>query len=187
MREGEPKTLRSPTTNSRSKFPRATETQNWNRRKMKLRRKCEHLNRMLRLATHGVHSATILGVLERMFEELRMKSNFRFSLIAGVLSAGSGSFTVICAASAQNDTKTIIFQIGKFDRSTGEFASGNPQQKVNFAVSQSDPSKDWFGKQSAVLSSAGKLGEASVESAPRAISFSIAGRQRPLIGFMLPC
>ena len=60
----------------------------------------------------------------------------------------------LCSASAQNNTKTKIFQIGEFNRSSGKFASGNPKQKVNFVVSQSDPAKDWFGEQPAVLAGA---------------------------------
>ncbi len=104
-----------------------------------------------------------------------MESNFRFSLIAGVLLPVLTTL-LTCAASAQTSEKTKVFQIGKFDRSAGEFASGNPQQKVNFVVSKSDPAKDWFGKQLAVLSSDGKAQEAGIETAPRAISFSLASQ-----------
>jgi hypothetical protein len=42
-------------------------------------------------------------------------------------------------------------------------------------VSKSDPARDWFGKQLAVLSSDSKRQESNLETAPRAISFSIAG------------
>ena len=98
----------------------------------------------------------------------------RFSFILGLLLALLAA-SQFYTASAQNNTKTTVFQIGKFDRSSGEFASGNPKQKVNFVVSQSDPSKDWFGKQLSVVSSDGKPRESSIETAPRAILFSLAG------------
>jgi hypothetical protein len=100
-----------------------------------------------------------------------MKSHFKFSITVGVLLPVLATFQ-LCA---QNNVKAKVFQIGEFNRSSTEFASGNPQHKVNFVISQSDPAKDWFGTQRSLLSSAGKLQEASIESAPRAISFSLAG------------
>jgi hypothetical protein len=103
-----------------------------------------------------------------------MRSKFKFSFMAGVLLPVL-TVSLLCASSAQNNAKRVVFQIGEFNRTSFEFASGNPQQKVNFVVSQSDPAKDWFGRQPAVLSSAGKSQESSIETAPRAISFSLAG------------
>ena len=97
---------------------------------------------------------------------------FRLSLIVGLLVPVLAA-SQFCAASEQNIAKTKVFQIGVFNRSSGEFASGNPRQQVNFVVSHSDPSIDWYGTQPAVLSSDGKPQESSIETAPRAISFSI--------------
>jgi len=103
-----------------------------------------------------------------------MRSSFKFSIMAGLLLPVLAA-SLLCAACAQDNAKKTVFQIGEFNRSSFEFASGNPQQKVNFVVSHSDPAKDWFGAQPAVLSSANKPLESSIETAPRAISFSLAG------------
>lgn len=73
-------------------------------------------------------------------------------------------------------TKTTIFQIGKFDRSSIEFASGTPTREVEFIVSKSNPAKDWFSVQPAVLSAAQKLENTSIASAPRAIEFTLDGQ-----------
>jgi hypothetical protein len=91
-------------------------------------------------------------------------------LLWAVLSASA-----LYAVSAQDDPKNTIFQIGKFDRSSAEFASGNPVRNVDFIVSQSDPAKDWFAAQPAVLIAAHHSGEAAIASAPRAITFSLEG------------
>lgn len=90
----------------------------------------------------------------------------------------AGAFSVlaasqICAAPAENGGSGTIFRIGAFDRSSGEFASGNPAGKVNFVVSQSNPAKDWFSFQSAVLGGTNKAPEANIAAAPRAITFSL--------------
>ncbi len=82
---------------------------------------------------------------------------------------------VLVAVSASNNTKSTIFRIGEFDHSPGEFAPGSPTRNVNFIVSQSDPAKDWFGTQPAVLSSASKSQQTAIPSAPRAITFSLQG------------
>ncbi len=100
-----------------------------------------------------------------------MRTIFRFSFMAAVLLPFLAAFQL----SGQDNAKKTVFQIGVFNRSSSEFASGNPQQKVNFVVSQSDPAKDWYGAQPAVLSSAGKPLESSIETAPRTITFSLAG------------
>jgi hypothetical protein len=81
----------------------------------------------------------------------------------------AGSF----AATAQNPVATI-FRIGYFDRSSSDFAAGTPAARVNFVVSQSNPSKDWFAYHPAVLASASKSAE-STPSAPRSITFSLQG------------
>jgi hypothetical protein len=101
-----------------------------------------------------------------------MKSIFKITFMTGLLLPVLAA-SQLSVASAQDNAKKPVFQIGEFNRSSGEFAGGNPQQKVNFVVSQSDPAKDWFGAQRALLSSAGKPQESSIENAPRAITFSL--------------
>ena len=83
--------------------------------------------------------------------------------------------SVLSAQSVPGNPGNTIFQIGKFDRSSAEFASGNPVRNVDFIVSQSDPAKDWFAAQPAVLSAAQQPGEAAIASAPRSITFSLEG------------
>jgi hypothetical protein len=77
----------------------------------------------------------------------------------------------LCAALAQNDLKKTVFRIGNFDRSSSEFAAGNPERKVSFVVSHSDSSKDWFSEQPSVLIST--RAPQTIASAPRAIVFSL--------------
>jgi hypothetical protein len=79
----------------------------------------------------------------------------------------------LCAAQAPDTAKKTVFRIGEFNRSSGEFASGDPKQKVNFVVSQSDPSKDWFATQPAARNVADKAQPSSIASAPRTIAFSL--------------
>ena len=76
-------------------------------------------------------------------------------------------------AAAQDHPQNTVFKIGEFDRSSIEFAPRIPQQKVNFIVSQSDPAKDWFREQSAILSSQLASADSSIAAAPRAITFSL--------------
>jgi hypothetical protein len=77
-------------------------------------------------------------------------------------------------ALAQGETQTTVFKIGEFNRSSIEFSSETPKEKVNYIVSGSDPAKDWFAYQAAVLSA--KIKEASIAAAPRAITFALEGR-----------
>ena len=44
-----------------------------------------------------------------------------------------------------------VFQIGKFDRSSIQFAQTEPAQPVRFVVGKSDPAKDWYAVQPAEL------------------------------------
>jgi hypothetical protein len=83
--------------------------------------------------------------------------------------------SVLSAQSVPGNPSNTIFQIGKFDRSSAEFASGDPARNVDFTVSRSDPAKDWFAAQPAVLSAAHKTVETTIASAPRAIIFSLEG------------
>ena len=63
-----------------------------------------------------------------------------------------------------------IFRIGTFDRSSLEFSGEQPSANVNYIVGQSKV-KDWYASQP-VVAPGEKLG---VESAPRTITFSLAG------------
>ena len=79
------------------------------------------------------------------------------------------------AESSSDSPRTTIFRIGKFDRSSAEFSSGSPEHNVTFIASQSDPAKEWYAVQLAVLSSSGKAQQTGITSAPRAITFSLQG------------
>ncbi len=81
----------------------------------------------------------------------------------------------LCAAAATSNQDSTVFRIGTFDRSSAEFASGNPKDKVIFVVSQSNAAKDWFGVQPAILDSSLKHQEQNIATAPHAITFSLAG------------
>lgn len=96
-----------------------------------------------------------------------MKSTF--GILIGCVSY---SLVTFCAFSmvAQGSHPTSVFKIGTFDRSSVEFATGVPSQRVNFVVGQSDPAKDWFANQEAELMSAKVV---SAATAPRAITFSM--------------
>ena len=103
-----------------------------------------------------------------------MSSSCNKSVILGLLWPLLAA-SVLSAQSVPGDPGNTIFQIGKFDRSSAEFASGDPARNVDFIVSQSDPAKDWFAAQPAVLSAAHQPGEAAIPFAPRAITFSLDG------------
>jgi len=96
------------------------------------------------------------------------------SLIAALLSALLASSTLCGEPSPAGSTQTI-FQIGKFDRSSAEFAPGNPTKEVNFVAAQSVPEKDWFGFQPTLLPAAAATRNPSIAGAPRTITFSIEG------------
>lgn len=66
-----------------------------------------------------------------------------------------------------------VFQVGKFDRSSGEFAGGNPEQAVDFIVGKSAADKDWYAFQPSVLASAAP-GAVAAADGPRKISFKLA-------------
>lgn len=63
-----------------------------------------------------------------------------------------------------------VWRVGGFDRSSGEFASGEPHVAVHFVARTA-----WY--LFAPVASAGK--PADPTSAPRAIEFSITGRPEP--------
>lgn len=77
------------------------------------------------------------------------------------------------ATSIKREPASTVFRIGTFDRSSFEFASGNPEQAVNFVVGQSDPAKDWYATQPAALAPASAAIKTDVATAPRAIHFTL--------------
>jgi len=78
-------------------------------------------------------------------------------------------------ASGPSCPQVTIFRIGTFDRSSAEFSSTTPTHSVSFMVSQSDPAKDWFGAQPAVLGLGNKSRKTDISAAPRAITFTLHG------------
>jgi hypothetical protein len=58
-----------------------------------------------------------------------------FAAAVGLLVVANGHAST---ASAQNASGNVVFHIGNFDRSSVEFAPGNPKQPVNF-VAQRHP------------------------------------------------
>ena len=94
--------------------------------------------------------------------------------VAGIVLFGLSSLT---GHSVYGDTSTeshnTVFRIGTFDRSSFEFASGAPTQPVNFIVGQSDPAKEWYANQPAVLSSASGQTTTDAATAPRTVRFSL--------------
>jgi alpha-mannosidase len=94
-----------------------------------------------------------------------------FAAAVGLLVVANGHAST---ASAQNASGNVVFHIGNFDRSSVEFAPGNPKQPVNFVVGQSDPAKDWYATQLAELRPVSGAKTPDVSTAPRAITFSIS-------------
>lgn len=76
-------------------------------------------------------------------------------------------------AASRKSENLVIFKLGSFDRSSMEFATGDPKQAVNFVIGKSDPAKDWFASHPTLLGSASGQGKLNAPSAPRAISFSL--------------
>ncbi len=72
-----------------------------------------------------------------------------------------------------------VFQIGSFDRSSEEFASGQPSRQVDFIVGESNPASDWYAVQPAVLR--GLLGKETPNdaTAPRTITFALTNVPLP--------
>ena len=90
-------------------------------------------------------------------------------LLGCALLAGHSALADQTAGSASS----VIFRLGKFDRSSFEFASGSPKQPVTFVVGRSNPARDWYATQPAVLESASGKAGTDAASAPRAIQFSL--------------
>jgi len=67
------------------------------------------------------------------------------------------------SCSRDKSDQDTIFRIGSFDRSSAE----------KFVVGKSDPAKDWYGMQSAKLSSTSVAAELTIAAAPRTVVFSL--------------
>lgn len=65
-------------------------------------------------------------------------------------------------------SKSPIWRIGTFDRSSAEFADGSPKQPANFVVDR-DPAKNWYG-----YATASFAGHTDADTAPQIVQFSIA-------------
>ena len=105
---------------------------------------------------------------------LSRKVFFVFFMVALCLPAGAQS----------KDNPLKVFQIGVFDRSSAGFNRGAPNQPVNFIIGQSDPAKDWYAAQPAVvLHSNASARAANIPKAPRTITFSLA--RSPALAYRL--
>ena len=94
-------------------------------------------------------------------------------LIPTALLLAASASGQVNSTSSPDKAKDIVFRIGAFDRSSIEFAPGNPTQQVNFVVGQNLPAKDWYAVQPAILSSSAGSRSADVATAPRTVTFSI--------------
>ncbi len=72
---------------------------------------------------------------------------------------------------AAQENGTVVFQIGKFDGSSLEFARARPEEPVDFTVGKSDPARDWFPTQRALLS--GAASQSAAAPTPWAIHFNL--------------
>ncbi len=89
---------------------------------------------------------------------------FRTAVIAFV-------FLVTCSAFAASGSD-VIWRIGTFDRSSGEFAQGSPTQPVSYVIGRDLPATNWYAYAPSFYPGA----QSDAATAPRAIVFSIAGR-----------
>jgi hypothetical protein len=90
-----------------------------------------------------------------------------------VLETGASDKSSMESAPSKESQNVVIFKVGNFDRSSNEFASGDPKQAVNFVAGKSDPVKDWFATHPALLNTAPGQGRVNAASAPRTITFSL--------------
>src|ERR1019366_7103550 len=78
------------------------------------------------------------------------------------------------AAPPQSADTNVLWRIGAFDRSSGEFAGGAPEHPVTFLAGKSN-SSGWYATQPVeFISTAGPL-NASTLTSSRAIQFEMAG------------
>ena len=99
---------------------------------------------------------------------------------SNVLKTGLSDQSSLQSAPSEESRNLVIFKLGNFDRSSFEFASGDPKQAVNFVVGKSDPATDWFATQPAVLDTASGQAGMDAASAPRTIHFSVDGTPKGL-------
>ena len=94
---------------------------------------------------------------------------------AGIVLCGLSLLVVSLAYgnTGQESPGQVIFKLGSFDRSSFEFSQSSPKQPVNFTVGQSDPAKDWYATQPAVLGSVSGTAKTEAASEPWAIHFSL--------------
>ena len=76
-----------------------------------------------------------------------------------------------CRAFAATGSE-LVWRIGKFDRSSAEFAQNSPTQPVSYVIGQDQPAKEWYAYAPSFYPAA----RPAASTAPRAIVFSIAGR-----------
>ncbi|HET9100564.1 MAG TPA: polysaccharide lyase family protein [Acidobacteriaceae bacterium] len=92
-------------------------------------------------------------------------------------------------ANAQAGPSTTVFTIGKFNRSSFDFAGGTPQKPVRFIVGTSTASKDWYAtqrvEQTTTPAAASHSGAPAVspQTAPWTIQFSLANTPAPSYRF----
>ncbi len=67
-----------------------------------------------------------------------------------------------------------VFRLGNFDHSSVEFATGTPRQPIHFVVGKSDPAKDWYQTQPAILASAIGTGVPESVDTSRKITFFLS-------------
>jgi hypothetical protein len=90
--------------------------------------------------------------------------------LALVLPAAAHLYPSATAADAQKNT---VWRIGRFDRSSMEFAEGSPEKPVSFVVGHGNPAKDWYAVQPVGIVSGSEAQNVSNGSAPWVIRFSL--------------
>jgi alpha-mannosidase len=95
----------------------------------------------------------------------------------GVRLTGVAVLLMNCVAGslilAQATPGKTVFTLGRFDGSSREFSSGAPSSAVRLSVAEGGDTHRWFAYQP--ISNARTQGEAQIASAPRVITFKIAG------------
>lgn len=77
------------------------------------------------------------------------------------------------ANAGQGEHGSMVWRIGRFDRSSAEFAGGSPDKPVSFAIGQSNPAKDWYAVQPVKVVSASDEKNTANGSSPWGIHFSL--------------
>lgn len=102
-----------------------------------------------------ISSGRKLGYIRLAFMQVRLRIIFVVLITA-------------CSSTVWAAAPDIVWQLGKFDRSSAEFADGIPTQPVTFVIGRDRPDKNWYGY-AAVFA----LGKSDLSSAPRTIQFSV--------------